>query len=235
MVESAELKNPSPEALARARMNSNHVASSKFKCPHCGFLCQQDWGVPTKVVTHMANRAEPQYRSLSNGGFLFAACVGCCKESVFFGGELIFPSVCTAPEPNPDMPLEIKKIYQEARLIANASPRSAAALLRLAIEKLCPILGAKAAKINEMIKELVRTGKIPTEVQQALDVVRVLGNEAVHPGTIQIDDENNVAPVLFQMVNIIVERAISQPKAINEAYALIPPAKLKGIEDRDKP
>jgi hypothetical protein len=141
------------------------------------------------------------------------------------GGEI--------PLPNPDLPGEIKGDYQEARSIVSRSPRGSAALLRLAIQKLCKELGEPGKNINEDIGSLVRKG-LPTRVQRALDVVRVIGNEAVHPGQIEVSDNPAIAASLFRLVNIIAEHMISEPKAIAELYRSLPPDKLKGIEDRDR-
>lgn len=49
---------------------------------------------------------------------------------------MIFPSGSNIPMPHTDMPESVKEIYNEAREIASNSPRAAAALLRLALEKL---------------------------------------------------------------------------------------------------
>ena len=70
-------------------------------------------------------------------------------------------------------------------------------------------------------------------IQKALDVVRVIGNEAVHPGQIDLDDNTEVANKLFQLVNMISETMISQPKAVDELYESLPEAKRKEIAKRD--
>ncbi|WP_415663473.1 DUF4145 domain-containing protein [Vibrio taketomensis] len=46
--------------------------------------------------------------------------------------------------------------------------------------------------MNNDIKELVSEGLSP-KIQQALDSLRVVGNNAVHPGQINIDDNAEVA------------------------------------------
>jgi hypothetical protein len=49
-----------------------------------------------------------------------------------------------------------------------------------------------------------------------MDSIRVFGNEAVHPGKIQLDEPEEVALFLFELMNDIVEETISKPKrAIN--------------------
>ena len=51
--------------------------------------------------------------------------------------NMVYPDRGTAPSPNREMPEEVKKDYEEAATIVSRSPRGAAALLRLAIKKLC--------------------------------------------------------------------------------------------------
>jgi hypothetical protein len=134
--------------------------------------------------------------------------------------------------PNLDLSDEIKSDYEEARSILSRSPRGAAALLRLAIQKLCKELGERGENINDDIKSLVRKG-LPVQVQQALDAVRVIGNEAVHPGQIAISDNPAIAATLFRLVNFIAEKMISEPKAIEELYGSLPPERLAVIQRRD--
>jgi hypothetical protein len=139
-----------------------------------------------------------------------------------------------APPPNLDMPADVQADFSEAREIYHRSPRSAAALLRLAIQKLCPILGSKEKDINAAIGELFKNGAISATLQQALDSVRVIGNESVHPGTMDIKDDVQTALALFDLVNFVVEKGISEPKKIAAIYQTLPAAKISGIAQRDK-
>lgn len=136
------------------------------------------------------------------------------------------------PSPNPDLPADVLQDYEEAGSIVGQSPRGAAALLRLAIQKLCVILGEKGAKIDDDIASLVKKGLTPM-VQKALDTVRVIGNEAVHPGILDLKDDRDTAMKLFKLVNIISEQMISNPRHVDELYEKIPVSSRKAIERRD--
>ena len=84
---------------------------------------------------------------------------------------MVFPIKGTGPAAADDMPDGIRADYDEANSISAISPRGAAALLRLAIQKLCKYLGQPGKNINADIAALVATG-LPAKVQQALDSVR---------------------------------------------------------------
>ena len=129
------------------------------------------------------------------------------------------------------MPDTVKELYDEAASIANQSPRAASALLRLAIEKLLEHLGEKG-NFNDGIKNLVKKG-LDTRVQQALDIVRVTGNHAVHAGVIDFDDTTNVQ-TLFELINVIADTLITQSNRIKEMYDNLPEKDLKAIEKRDE-
>ena len=63
--------------------------------------------------------------------------------------------------------------------------------------------------------------------------MRVIGNEAVHPGQMEISDSPEIASTLFALVNFIAEKMISEPKAIEQIYGSLPPEKLAAIQRRD--
>lgn len=129
------------------------------------------------------------------------------------------------------MPLEVRSDYEEAASISGISPRGAAALLRLAIQRLCTHLGGEGQNINADIGFLVQRGMSPM-IQQALDVVRVVGNNAVHPGQIDADDPQIVGS-LFELINVIVESMITVPTRIGGLYSSLPDGARQAIEKRD--
>ena len=130
------------------------------------------------------------------------------------------------------MPADIRLDFEEAAKIVDLSPRGAAALLRLAIQKLVAHLGEKGRDINGDIANLVKKG-LDLQIQRALDIVRVIGNEAVHPGQIDLRDDKLMAMQLFDLVNLVVDNMISRPKQIDEMYEKLPEEKRTAIEKRD--
>lgn len=159
-------------------------------------------------------------------------CHGCSKISIWVNASIVYPAGVFEVECNSDMPDDIQRDFDEARAIVQISPRGACALLRLCVQKLCENLLGKKADINSAIADMVKQG-LRIEIQQALDAVRVIGNEAVHPGILDLKDDIETAKSLFEIINIIVEDRISQPRKISSLYAKLPQNKINAISDRD--
>lgn len=166
--------------------------------------------------------------------FLKSAHCDHCKEySLWIGSKMIYPEDLSVESANQDLPEEIKEDYLEAANILAKSSRGAAALLRLSIEKLVIFLKAEGDNLNAKIGYLVTKG-LSIKIQKSLDVVRVIGNEAVHPGQIDLRDDPAIAQHLFKIVNIIAHAMITEPKEINALYeTVVPDDKREGIEKRD--
>jgi hypothetical protein len=170
------------------------------------------------------------YYSVNN--LFLSVCFNCDKFAVWVHDQLVHPTASAAAPANDDLPPEVLRDYEEAGRIVDQSPRGAAGLLRLAIQKICMALGGKGEKIDDDIAALVKKG-LNTMVQQALDAVRVIGNEAVHPGVLDLKDDRETAIKLFKLVNIIAEQMISNPKHVEEIYGTLPESKRTAIEKRD--
>lgn len=198
-----------------------------FSCPKCHVYSKQSW-----YFMSGAEDSDGYGLRIEDQRFLISSCEHCKFPTIWFGEQIIFPLHSTAEPANLDLPDEIKKDYEEARIISNFSPRGAAALLRLAIQKLCKHLGQPGQSINSDIKALVAAG-LPGRVQEALDSVRVIGNEAVHPGSLDLRDDREATHKLFRLVNFIAHKMITEPKEIDEIYGSLPPDKKEGIKKRD--
>lgn len=126
------------------------------------------------------------------------------------------------------MPEEIKIDFEEARQVFGSSPRAAAALLRLCVQKLCQVLLGKEGDIHKQIGELVDKG-LPARVLKAFDTIRIFGNESVHPGTVNLNDTPEVALALFSLLNMAVRHCITEEKELEAIRALTPAAKRREI------
>lgn len=210
------------------------LKQKSFHCPNCGVLAKQTWANSVSghyTYTQPNGQAASSQYDLTN--YRTAKCTHCENFSIWLADKMVYPLSGTVEMANPDLPDDIKNDYNEAKDIVNISPRGATALLRLAVQKLCVHLGEKGTNINDDIKSLVKKG-LPQTMQQALDSVRVVGNNAVHPGTIDLNDNVEIAYALFGFVNIICEMLISQPKKVKEYYEKHIPENIRnGIEKRD--
>lgn len=219
------------EPIAR---EGEHVApdyrEEAYHCPDCGVLAKQVW--------HDTYFSSNNYAPVN-----LARCTNCRVLQVWvaYGDEhlgdwkLVRPMVGGGPRPHVDMPPDVRADYNEARSIVNLSPRGACALLRLATQKLVnDHLQTEGGDLNDRIRLLVEDG-LPPLVQQSLDALRVVGNEAVHPGELDLKDDAETATGLFMLMNVIVEDRIARPKHVAEMYAKLPAGKLRGIAERDQP
>lgn len=178
-------------------------------------------------------KAETSYSETEASNLHLSKCYTCDEIAVWVHDRLVYPPQRNGPEPNEDLPEAVKADYEEARSILNLSSRGAAALLRLCVEKLSIHLQAEGATLDQRIADLVRKG-LNVRVQQALDAVRVIGNEAVHPGQMDLKDDPDTAETLFKLVNVIAEKMISEQKHVDAAYGSLPQSKRDAIERRDK-
>ena len=237
--------------------------NKKFQCPHCNTVATQEWftannasNAATSILSHLYlnyrssiddysqekivsflkeidNNFKSTFYKFVPDGFSVATCSSCDGFTLWVNKEIVYPKKTTLPLPNSDLNEDIKALYLEASSILIDSPKGSTALLRLALQKLLEQVGKSGKNINNDIKALVAEGMSP-KIQQALDLLRVIGNNAVHPGQINLDDNAEVAQKLFSILNFIAEELITKPKELEELYAdLIPSETQDHIKQRD--
>lgn len=199
-----------------------------FHCLWCDVLAAQDW-VQLRIGTHVETNVWRCRCTNCNKGSYWLAITSVTEVA----GLCLWPQTSAAPMPHAAMPEDIKQDYEEARDIVARSSRGAAALLRLATEKLVNELQPGSANLNDKIGSLVKKG-LAVEVQQALDTLRVIGNEGVHPGQIDLRDDAATAGALFNVLNFVVDQMIDQPRKRAALFNGLPQTKLAGIEERDR-
>ena len=207
--------------------NSYSIGNTSIICPYCHVYAQFDWSVQQKL-----NSKPKEYR------LIVAKCNSCHLDSVWFQNlqskeeTLMFtdyPSGLDAP--NSDMPNNIQQIYIEAAKVLKDSPRASAALSRLAIDQLTQQFSSESS-LDRRIADLVSKG-LSSKLQKAFDIVRIVGNNAVHPGEIDLKDNQEMAKSLLSLLNMITDNLITQPNQIDKFYNSLPERQLKHIEKRD--
>jgi hypothetical protein len=134
--------------------------------------------------------------------------------------KVVYPLVRLAPPPVAGMPEQVARDFQEAAEILPISPPASAALLRLALEKLCLHLHLGGKDLRERMAVLVKQGLRP-ELEQALESVRVMGKHAVLAGMLDVRDDQHTVLTLFTLLNLLVEEFISIPAQMKRLSDLL--------------
>ena len=206
---------------------------TSFHCPLCSVYARQTWSISShsRYDLFSAN-GHQQCSNYQLDNFYTAKCDHCKDFTIWLNEKMVYPLTGNVEMPNTDLTEDIKNDYNEAKNIVNISPRGSCALLRLALQKLCKDLGGTGKNINEDIASLVQRG-LPVQLQQALDSIRVIGNHAVHPGVIDLNDKLETAYALFSFINIIADYFLTQPNKIAIVYKSLPQKGRDNIEKRD--
>ena len=67
-----------------------------------------------------------------------------------------------------------------------------------------------------------------------MDILRITGNNAVHPGEINIEEDPEKVLKLFELLNFIAEKMITEPKEISSFYDDLPEGSKEAVEKRDQ-
>ncbi|MBU4099715.1 DUF4145 domain-containing protein [Patescibacteria group bacterium] len=216
----------------------------QFHCPHCGVFAKQRWShiqaigdAYTTYNSFTINHASNIHNLTPTNGKLkeswtISFCEHCGEQVFWFNQSIIYPKKILVEQPNSDMNEDIQKDYLEAATVMSDSPRSSAAILRLALQKLCKQLGEKGENINDDIRELVKKGLNPA-IQKSLDTLRITGNNAVHPGELDLTEDSERVMKLFHLINFIAEKMITEPKEIDTFYNDLPESSKEAIIKRD--
>jgi hypothetical protein len=186
--------------------------SDNYHCPHCGVYSHQDW---YEVYVQDSEQEEAQEE------ITLSQCSNCKKYSIWIRDIIVYPETTTAPLPLRDTPEKVLTDYYEARDIITKSPRAAVALLRSALQKLISHLGGEGEVLEEKLENLKKRG-MESKIQIALNSVRMTGEDAVTPGLIDIDDNEETAMILFNIINLLVDTLITQPKKVEELVDNLP-------------
>jgi hypothetical protein len=77
--------------------------------------------------------------------------------------------------------------------------------MRVCIQKLVPLLKQDGRSLSDYMSSLVRKG-LEVEIQQAMEVLRVLRNEPGQPATLETQEDKEMALRFFDSLKAVLER-----------------------------
>lgn len=211
-------------------------ANGQFHCPYCGVYSKQFWAhIEARHIwgNSFIGSSVSAFQDSLEQAWTLSKCEHCGDIAFWHDGRMIYPKKILVESPNSDLSKEIQKDYLEAANVLSDSPRSAAAILRLALQKLCIQLGEKGDNINDDIGSLVKKGLNPT-IQKSLDSLRITGNNAVHPGELDLTEDTERVVKLFKLINFIAEKMITEPNEIGSFYDGLPDNAKEAVKKRDE-
>jgi hypothetical protein len=153
-------------------------------------------------------------------------CANCQEIMIWAGGKMIFPRGSGAITPSENLSDQCSAIFSEAASVLDGSPRAACALLRLCLENFCEEEGYTKGRLVDKLDKMRESGLLEG-VWEALEAVRVVGNDAVHPGSIRLGDKREFADILFELMNFVADSIISRREAAKRLHALLPETKRR--------
>ena len=107
------------------------------------------------------------------------------------------------------MPDTLRPLYDEAAAIADASPASAAALLRLLLRALLQQAGRTGRHLSNDVATIVDEGG-QVNLLRALDAIGLADSESRRPGEVNLANGHSDAQNLFMFVNLFTDQVLER-------------------------
>jgi hypothetical protein len=206
------------------------LGGASFECPHCHRLAYQKWR-----DLRFSDRTPRLHERKSNPSvWQVSLCHGCKQPALWQLDRMVYPLAPLGSPPHPDMPGDVRALYEEAAAVAAVSRRAGAALARTTVERLMkhldPNVPVKDNNLDRRIARIKERG-VSTPLGKMLDVVRVTGNGALHvddrPGELVVMalDDRDGPPLLelfLEVVNDLVDELIVKPRTTHQLWNKLP-------------
>lgn len=241
----AWLKAPSDEGSSYGeRVTDSRFQQPSFVCPHCGTLSQHIWSpMHTRnskgAVLQMQEPVTVAGQSPPTWSASLCTVSTCRRYCLWRKQELMYPLANAAglPLPNAAMPDAVRGLYEEAVVVFGVSRRAGAALARATLEALLRHIDPDAGKANLDERMARMEGRLSTTLWDTLDLVRHVGNKALHVSGVPdeavvlvLDNEDDeVGPALFEIINDVVDETIVKERKRARLAELIPESVRENI------
>lgn len=153
-----------------------------MKCPHCLHAIHIEW-----YFNSLGSDIDYDWH------FNFGICPNCKKSIIFLNGNkigtgtsetelLVYPKGYSRTPLDPVVPGIYSQDYQEACKVLQDSPKASAALSRRCLQNLLRDVGnIKPSNLSKEIDEVLKFKSLPSQLADAIDAIRNIGNFAAHP------------------------------------------------------
>jgi hypothetical protein len=104
--------------------------------------------------------------------------------------------------------------FEEAAAILNKSPDGAAALMRICIQNMLPLLKQEGRELDDNISSLVRKG-IEVEIQQSMDALQVLRKTPFQQSHNRFNEDRETATKFVKLLNGILQRRMLKNRELH--------------------
>lgn len=197
-----------------------------MRCPHCVTEIHLTIQISDPILDATAR---PKIRAWDVS---FGLCPACDKPIVFlrYGTsmqmmriveeKLVYPQTTQRPALVPEIPEWARQDFEEAAAIVKISPRASAALSRRTLQTILrEVHGIEKRSLSEEIAAFINDSGVPSDIADAIDAVRVIGNFAAHPvkdaTTGEISEvEPEEAEWLLDVLEALFDYSFVQPKKL---------------------
>ena len=172
-----------------------------------------------------------EFRNRDVQNISISYCFNCNEICLWVVDQMVWPRCATSPGPKPHASTDVRRETEEASHTLDASPRGAAALLRLATEKLCKELGDSDESPRPEMAPLFQE-EVDARVQKVLDAMRIIESNAISPDDVGVRSTGATAETLSGLVNLICEKMIIEPKHLQALYAKVRDDAQSALEQR---
>jgi hypothetical protein len=161
-------------------------------CPHCGNTTPQRIAFEHRYRdTWFGSDGKPWAPDEGPESEAIVCICDTCEAVLLYDGvsyvesgcwpELMYPRDTTLPK---GVPVAIRDIYAEARVVKQNAPNAFAMMIRKGLEAICDDRGAPQGTLHSRLKYLAQQGEVPPVLAEMTDALRVVGNTAAH-GSLQ--------------------------------------------------
>ena len=198
-----------------------------MKCPHCLVAFHPYW-----ESAHLGEDTDDYFAADHT------VCPSCNRKVIIltrnektFGNirdkRTIYPKGISRAPFSQEIPEKYSADYKESCLVLVDSPKASAALSRRVLQHLLrEEAKTKKKDLADQIQEVLDSGKLPSQLAEAIDAIRIIGNFAAHPlkstntGEI-VDVEPGEAEWLLDVLEGLFDFYFVQPAILQKKKAAL--------------